>query len=250
MSTTIRRISETGFYHIYARGVGGQIIYEDDIDHKAFLSTVARQLGKAGQDVEVIAWCLMDNHFHMLVRGDVDRIAQVMQVSLSSYARNFNKRYGRKGHLFQNRFGSQAIGSEEYFLQAVRYIHQNPLRSHIAATESYRWSSYREYISTPVLVNTELVLETLGSREAFVDFHRMLSTIELVEPGDSRGAIVAKIALETAIDELGVDTLHSIQSLSKAERNLCIARLRKRELTVRQISRLTGISRSVIQRIQ
>lgn len=246
MTSRPRAISEGGFYHVYARGVGGQIVYEDDADRKAFL--VALRRGMRERDIELHAWCLMDNHFHLLVRGDLGEVSGCLQAALSLYARSFNLRYGRKGHVFQGPFGSQAIADDAYFLQAMRYIHQNPERGGIASVDAYRWSSYREYVGAPVLVKVDLALAMLGSVDEFVRFHRLSSEINLIEPGDVRGEAAAKRALQTAIEELGFETLHAVRSLSRAERDSCLARLRARGLTTRQIARITGVSQSIVVR--
>ena len=243
----VRRLSEGDVYHVFSRGVGKQIVFEDAKDRRAFLAIFEKALTEC--DIQVLAWCLMDNHFHLLLRGRIDEIARFMKMLLASYAKRFNKRHGRSGHLFQSRYGSEPIDSETYLLQAVRYIHQNPEKAGIAPAQRYKWSSYSEYVCAPRITTTAPVLDTFGTKKAFEDFHRRESSFSLREYADQRGEAAAKQALLTAVDELGEKTLHAVRSLPKDERNRCIARLKRRGLTARQIERLTGVSRSTVARI-
>ena len=88
-------------------------------------------------DVEVFGWCLMGNHVHLLLHGHIAGISKAMQVLLGTYALKFNEQTGRSGHLFQERFSSEPIDSDEYLLSALRYIHQNPDKARIATYDSY-----------------------------------------------------------------------------------------------------------------
>ena len=118
MATKQRAQSSTGFYHVFHRGVNQFDIFEDDEDRQYYrdhLHKYARDLG-----VEVHAWCLMSNHYHLLVRADLEQLAMAMRRLDSSYALYFNKRHNRVGHLFQGRFKSEPIGEDEYYLTVLR----------------------------------------------------------------------------------------------------------------------------------
>ena len=94
----------------------------------------------------VYAWALMPNHAHLLIRTGVEPLSRVMRRLLTGYAVSFNRRHKRTGHLFQNRFKSILVEEEPYFLQLIRYIHLNPLRSSLVATldelDAYPWSGH------------------------------------------------------------------------------------------------------------
>ena len=239
---------ESDFHHVYSRGVGKQIIFEDDADAKALLASFRRKLEL--HEVTLYAWCLMENHFHLIVRGQGEAISGFMRDSLSIYAREFNKRHDRSGHVFQGKFGDEPITDDGYFLQAVRYVHQNPEKAGVSSTEAYRWSSYREYVGAPVITETSLVLDMLGSVDAFVRFHREESEFALREYDDARGGLSSRSSFALAADVLGEVTVRNMRSFPKAERNRLVARLRASGLSIRQIERATGISRSVVSRIQ
>lgn len=127
------RIDASGaLHHIICRGIERRNIFKDDADREGFLDRLAGILTETSTPCE--AWSLMPNHFHLLVRtGDVP-IAVVMRRLLTGYAVTFNRKYNRHGHLFQNRYKSILCQEDPYFLELVRYIHLNPLRSRIVST--------------------------------------------------------------------------------------------------------------------
>ena len=99
-----RRQCESQIYHVMARGVGRMLLFEDDADRSRYLSFLDEALSR--HDLDVLAWCLMDNHIHLLVRGQLERVAKVMQLAGRSYALYFNRRHDHVGHLFQGRYAS------------------------------------------------------------------------------------------------------------------------------------------------
>ena len=242
-----RRPSEGNIYHVFSRGSGKQIIFESDKDRNVFLKILGAVLEEV--NVELFAWCLMDNHFHFLLHGSLDDIARLMQNVLGQYARYFNGEHNREGHLFESRYGSEPIDTDEYLMQAVRYIHQNPEKAQIAYTDRYRWSSYQEYVHVPKLATTAPLLETFGTVASFVNFHALDSRFCLREYNDRRGDAAAKRALNIAIDEVGDYELNNFRSLSRSDRANRVTRLANRGLTYRQIERLTGTSRKTIAQI-
>ncbi len=131
--------------HVIVRGVELSDIFRDDNDRSRFVSKLSRLLTQAG--TECLAWALMSNHFHLLLRPRGTRLAPLMRRLLTGYAIYFNLRHQRSGHLFQNRYKSIVCEEESYLLELVRYIHLNPLRagivSDLAALEHYPWSGHR-----------------------------------------------------------------------------------------------------------
>lgn len=156
---TIRNYDVSAFYHVYNRGAGKQIIFHDDIDREKFLSLFARYLDPeddsvradgmpyAKYDLEMVAYCLMDNHFHLLLYQDSDpeAISQFMKSTLTAYTMYYNMRHKASGHLFQGAFKASQITSDEYLLHITRYIHMNP-RSYMR----YKWSSIASYLGGEV----------------------------------------------------------------------------------------------------
>lgn len=145
MPRTPRMQLEDGWYHVYARGNRRQAVFRDDEDREWFL----RRLLKVEDSIAVvhIAHCFMPNHIHLVVGPGVLRVSRLMHRVLGSYAQWFNRRHGTVGHLFQGRFGSRFLESDEDLVSVVRYVHRNPVTAGLARhAESWRWSSHRDYL--------------------------------------------------------------------------------------------------------
>jgi putative transposase len=119
-------------YHVIARGIERREIFRDDQDREQFLERLGELLGQGG--ARLYAWCLLSNHFHFLVRRGDQPLSVLMRRLMTGHAVRFNLRYGRSGHLFQNRYKSIVVEEEPYFLQTVRYIHLNPVRAGLIST--------------------------------------------------------------------------------------------------------------------
>jgi len=135
------------FYHVYNRGLAKQKIYMVDRDYERFKESLAELLPKT--NLELHAYCLMPNHFHLMIRqcGDIV-LTELMNRLLGSYAQYFNKKYDRRGNLFEGRFKVKRIDSDEYALQVSKYIHRNPGEAGLVKRLlEYPWSSYRSYLS-------------------------------------------------------------------------------------------------------
>jgi putative transposase len=130
--------------HVIVRGVDRCDIFSDDFDRRRFLQSFSKLLVQTGFDC--LAWSLMTNHFHLLLRPRKTRLAPFMRKLLTGYAIYFNLRHKRSGHLFQNRYKSLVCEEDTYLLELVRYIHLNPLRAglveDIDALDHYAWSGH------------------------------------------------------------------------------------------------------------
>ena len=127
MARQARQQSQSGIYHLILRGINKQVIFEDHEDRGKFLWCL-RYYKESGQ-YQVYGYCLMSNHIHLLIKEGQEPIATTMKRIGVSYVSWFNRKYERCGHLFQDRFRSRPVESDEYFLTVLRYIHQNPVQS-------------------------------------------------------------------------------------------------------------------------
>ena len=245
-----RRIqSEANIYHVVARGTGKQIIFENDEDRKHFLNLFRKTLNDF--DAEAYAWCLMSNHIHLLMRCPIDTLSKMMQSMLWTYAVYFNKRSDRVGHLFQERFRSEPVNDDPYFLTVIRYIHQNPVKAGIATIEEYSWSSYNEYMSRPWLCSIDFPLRIFGGVEEFKRFHAIEvddSCIDVFLERRKTKGMSDDRALEIARDVLGSVSLEEVKTLDTPLRNKEITKLKNAGLTMLQIERFTGIGRGSVYR--
>ncbi len=245
--------SKSDIYHVVSRGTGRQLIFEDDEDRTTFLRMLSK--ATASNEVELYAWCLMGNHFHLLVHGDLARLSCCMKQLCGSYAQYFNQEHGRVGHLFQERFKSEPVENDAYLLTVVRYIHDNPAKAAISPMTEYPWSSYHEYAEDHEeagLCSTQFILDAFGGRTSFVRFHaderNATPCLDVFTGRSKTRGMPDSIAAEIAEDVLGVSYLEDMKSLPIDERNASIHRLKNEGLTVRQIERLTGIGRNSVQR--
>lgn len=246
-----RQESASDIYHIVSRGCGRQILFEDDADRKKYLSFLKEGLDQNG--AILFAWCLMGNHVHLLIKCPIDTLSNLMRALNSSYSMYFNKRHDRVGHLMQGRFKSEPIETDEYFLTALRYIHRNPEKAQISLTVNYPWSSYAEYLrgdSSPSIANTAFALELLDGPAGFASFHQEDDpAAPCIDAERGRMRLTDDDALIVASKILDTYRIESVVSLPKEKRDDALCALKAANLSVRQIERLTGISRSVVSKV-
>lgn len=133
-------------YHVFARGNNKEPIFFDESNYIRFLSNLERF--RSSLDYILYTYCLLPNHFHLLLQVNSKPLSKIMQVLLTGYTMYINKKNQRVGHLFQGRFQSIIVEKEEYLLQVLRYIHLNPVKANLVENpEDYLWSSYKQYMS-------------------------------------------------------------------------------------------------------
>lgn len=141
MARPLRIEHENAFHHVLSRGIEGRAIFLDDRDHAHFLELLEAMAERF--DVELWAYVLMGNHYHLVLRTRRPNLSRAAQWLGVSYVSWFNARHERKGHLFQGRFKSFLIEDEHYLRTLLLYVHRNPLRAGLARRlADYRWSSY------------------------------------------------------------------------------------------------------------
>jgi putative transposase len=144
---------EGAIYHVMNRGDRREPIFLDDDDRRLFLETLGQACAKTGWQVH--AWCLMGNHFHLVVETPRANLVAGMRWFLGTYTARFNRRHRLFGHLFSGRYKSLVVdGSGTGYLKAVcDYVHLNPVRARLLKRDQplkeYRWSSWPEYLKRP-----------------------------------------------------------------------------------------------------
>ena len=123
MPRKLRSMSSSGIYHIILRSVNQHIIFEEDSDYQKFLFILSDCVKK--YDSQIYAYCLMDNHVHLLIHSSPDYLASFFQSLGTRFVRWYNNKYSRSGHLFQDRFFSVPIENDKAFLSVLLYIHNN-----------------------------------------------------------------------------------------------------------------------------
>ncbi|GAA0317140.1 hypothetical protein GCM10008967_04640 [Bacillus carboniphilus] len=249
-----RRKSTTGIYHIMLRGINKQIIFEDDEDRYRFLWTVKKY--KSVCEYEVYSYCLMDNHVHLLIKEASEPLSTAIQRISSSYVHWYNGKYERTGHLFQERYRSEGIETRDSFMRVLRYIHQNPMKAGLVKSVfEHQWTSMYEYIREGDLVEKDRVFQLFShnSREAMKKFKSYMEMEEERQGqflGDSVPVLLPDSEVIQFLAKLGVSDVSKLQQMKAEERNSILGRLKNIEgISIRQLARVTGISKSVIGRV-
>ncbi len=240
-----RQVSATGYYHVILRGNGKQIIFEEEGDYLHFLGLLKQYSGE--NKVVVCAFCLMENHVHLLVYDKDENISMFMKRIAGNYALWFNRKYGRIGHLFQDRYKSRPVESDDALCTVFRYILNNPREAGICSAAEYRWSSYKAYGNPNSFADTKILTELIGSFEEYAAY--IEGKYEDDDPEIHRRARDDIWAVSVMKEVLGIEHGAVIRSYDKESRNSALRQLREQGLSVRQIERLTGISRGIIQRM-
>jgi REP-associated tyrosine transposase len=141
-----------GYFHIYNRGVSRNQIFFSEEDYRYCLSLLKKYAET--YFITIIAYCLMPNHFHFILRQNSDRsVSRFMGVVFNAYVQSLNKKYGRVGTLFEGRFKNIHIDNENYILQLCRYLHLNPVKARIVdAPEEWPYSDYNDWIARRGLI--------------------------------------------------------------------------------------------------
>ena len=252
MPRRAREKSSTGIYHVMLRGINGQIIFEDKEDYEKLVQIIIDY--KDVCEYEIYAYCFMSNHIHLLIKEGREELGIVFRRIGASYVYWYNRKYKRSGHLFQDRYKSEAVKNDKYLLTVLRYIHQNPIKAGIENDiRKYPWSSYNEYLAKNVMCDTKFILSIFledekKAIELFKKFNVQENNGKCLEY-EERVRIDDTEATKIIIKVARVENTTQVQSLEKEKRNKIIEELKNRGLSIRQIERLTGVSFGIIRRI-
>lgn len=249
-----REYNEIKVYHVILRGIDKQDIFFDDKDRYKFLEIIKETKIKYGY--EVYAYCLMNNHVHIIIYDKTNQLSKIMQSIEVSYSIYFNKKYERVGHLFQNRFLSKKIENKEYFVSACRYIHQNPSKARIEKTEKYKWSSYQEYIRSNKIINPNILLVIFSedrkqAKEEFIKFHNINSSQEIYEliEYEMKEKITDEQLSQYICELLEINNIREILDFNNKKRDEILAKIKEQnKVTCTQLARVIGINRKIIER--
>ncbi len=222
---TIRHFTENGIYHIYNRGVEKRDIFLDDQDYAVFLHLLKyylspvdpkeihpllkfqnfsvvrpRPLRNLEKEIDLVEYCLMPNHFHLILQQHaLDGVTRLLKNISTTYAMYFNKRYKRVGYLFQGRYRAVLVENESYLLHLSRYIHLNPTELTGSHPVNYPYSSYKYFlgIAKAGWVKSKIILDYFDKSKLLPFLDHCPSYQEFVEGfnGDSK-EIIGNLTLE------------------------------------------------------
>jgi len=284
MPRHMRGLSRSKIYHVMVRANERKNIFLDEDDKTRYIDTLSKLTGhslcgaettkgqcsalhvKSEKKFYIHAYCLMDNHAHLLINEGEDEIARIMKRIGSSYAYYFNRKYGRVGHLFQDRFKSEAVEDDGYLLGVARYIHNNPVKAGIVKRASYYpWSSYNAYVdegSFRSFIARDLILDIISidrkkAVELFIEYTKQKNTDEFLDNMEANkektitGYKGANDFMHKYIEEKGI----SLSKLNEKEniviRNELISQLKIcSDLSIRELGKLLNLNRGVVQRLK
>jgi len=224
------------------RGIKRQCIFEDEADKHKLIETFARY--KEINYYRLFAYCLMDNHIHILLKEQKEPIAMIMKRISSSYVLRFNRKYGRCGHLFQERFKSEAVDTNGYFLTVLRYIHQNPLKAKLVKDISeYKWNSYWEYTGRNDVIDREYVLTMFSN--TFIESIKLFDKCSRENNNDS--CLEIEEGKITMSDECLRDIIKKKMGIETAKIGDKVQQ--RQDMILKDIKMLDGISIRQIARI-
>lgn len=248
-----RRKSSNGIYHIMFRGINRQTIFEDDQDKQRLLETLKRY--QTLSQFKLYGYCVMDNHFHLLLKEIAEPISLTMKRIGVSYVYWYNNKYSRSGHLFQDRFRSEPVETERYFKTVLRYIHQNPLKANLVKNIfECQWTSLKEYLGPSSMIDVDFVLDLFSPNrtkaiQIFTEYMQENNEDKCL--GESLTVRTSDNEVRKHLNQLGIPHSGSLQQMEKSQRNNVILQMKQIEgISIRQLERITGISKSVIQRVR
>lgn len=251
MPRTARKKSLTGIYHVIWRGNNQQIIFECEKDYQYFIDLV--QYYKEECHFKVYSYCLMDNHIHMLVKEDDVSLHIFMGKIATKFAKWYNLKYKRCGYLFQDRFKSEPVNDIPYFLTVFRYIMRNPVKAGVVQNiADYRWSSFSAFRNEDdSFVDINDVVECFADYKACMKY--LMEKQEVSEERCmeyySKKRIPDEVALRMIEESTGCHSPSDFLHLDLTTRNQYVKKMLRMGIPVRQLSRLTGVSRYIIQKI-
>jgi REP element-mobilizing transposase RayT len=228
------------------RGINRQNIFEYDEDHSRFIEILAET--KEISDMKIYAYCLMNNHVHLLLRIESESLGTVMKRIGVRYAVWFNRKYKRTGALFQDRYKSEVVQDDRYLLAALRYIHQNPVKAGLTRIiGGYKWSSYRDYVNIGESTGITDIEEVLPMFSPIATQRRDAFEAFMADSDESNDEFLdANINIEETlrlrVEKIcGISTSAQFQALPTKDRDMNIRKLREAGISIRQIVRLTGV---------
>ena len=232
MGRRVRLDQTDSLHHVMTRTVEKRPLFEDDGDRVIFLDFLSRECSLTG--TRILAWALMGTHVHLLVRCADYPLSGFMQRILSSYARCFNRRHDRTGHLFEARFRSILVNDESYLLSVVRYIHLNPVSSGTVSSVGdlgkYAWTGHRAIVSGVGIIGQDIdgVLALFGGNkiEAMSSYLNMMESDSPAWEYAGEGFILGRkgVVSSRLSDLISMDSPRRTGLLGDVESSAAVAR--------------------------
>ena len=247
MSRAPRKKSNTGIYHVMLRGADKRSIFSDDEDCERFLDAVKRAKRESG--FQIYAYCLTGNHVHILLKEGKEPLEVIFKRIGSSYVYYYNWKYQLHGHLFQDRFRSEPVEDDAYFMDVLRYICQNPLNAGLCEKiTDYPWLGCSGITTEEnELLDDPGKLTDLKGKE-LLEFVSEPCDAEHLEDSATRRLTDR----EATVRLKSIGKCRDVQKIggwTGEKRDAAVLKALNSDISIRQLSRLTGISKATIERI-
>ena len=241
-----RKISSTNIYHAMIRGINRQNIFEEDDDRICFMKILGYCKEISG--FKLYAFVLMDNHIHLLIEPSGEPLNTVFSRIETRYAKWFNQKYQRTGYLFQNRFRSEAVETDQYFMTVLRYILQNPMKAGMENRPgSYRWSSYAAYEKGKgAVTDTQYAIDLFGGREILMEYLTQGNDDSVLDEEEFDRLLRDDKARETMLRITQCTSASAFQQLDRTLRKEYATKMYQSGLSLGQISRMTGMGKTTV----
>jgi len=247
--------SISGIYHVMLRGANRQEIFHDEIDCMRFLEIIEKYKKTSG--MKVYAWCLMNNHVHLLLEEGIEDLSITMKRIEVSYVWYYNLKYNTTGHLFQDRFRSENVETNVNLFRVIRYIHQNPVKAGIVErSDEWRWSSCLGYygknyhhgnLSDVDFILKKLSTDITNAKQLFKEFNDRKNNDQYLEDTVGEKRLSDDEARLEIKELLGSIEIAQVKSLPREKRNEVLRKVRcTNGLSLRQAARILGVSHNLI----
>lgn len=255
-------------YHVMARGNNGEYHLSKECEKIDYINVIRKYKERYG--FKLYAYCIMDNHIHMLIEVDEMPLEKIMQGIQQVYTQRYNKINKRTGHIFQQRYKAIVCNKDGYLLHLIKYIHFNPVEAGITKTVDYNWSSHHEYLQNKNdLIETNFVLKMLSTNkmQAIKQYTEYMS--EEMEDIEFSEYEITEAQTKTPLKEDKIIKLNELMNEILEQQGININELQKRtklqkicdirkaivsladvEITNKELSQRLYISESVISKIK
>lgn len=248
MPRIARKKSGSNIYHVMVRGINRQNIFEEDDDRLCFMKILNHCKGISG--FRLYTFVLMSNHIHLLIEPAGEPLNTVFARIETRYAMWYNRKYQRTGYLFQNRYRSEAVETDQYFKTVLRYILQNPMKAGIESRPgTYRWSSYLAYKKgNGAITDTQYALDLFGNRETLIAFLGLDNDDVVMDEVDFDRRLQDDQVREIMYRISQCESAAAFQALDPQIRKEYVVKMYQSGVSLGQAARFTGMPKTTVHR--
>lgn len=252
MARQARKISETDFYHVIMRGNNKAYIFDKKRYKQYFFEYLSQVILE--ELAELVAWCIMDNHVHLVIKCQEEKIGLIFKRINTKYAMYYHRETKTVGHVFESRYKSEVVESDESLLNVIRYVHNNPVKAKmVEEPDLWQWSSYSTYLNRPQNSVMTLTWALFGkSSDQFMKFHQQEDYNEYLEIKEDRDFLRetrAQEAISEICNKYGIVEANEIYQRRDVMREIIELIKKRSHLSGRKIAQLIGVSESTVRKI-